>query len=266
MRDEGEKKRGADWARRGEDASLNRNPAKRGGWNCGGEEIKRESEGEKGGREEVCNYKEGEGRNESASLRLNNATRGACKHTHTHTLRRTGVFQAEVARRDTGRKRSRFSSNICGLWKWLVFKKRNNFWWENANVTSWCCIWIISPGYEKNNTSDSFSQPFLVVCVRADVPAESHLFLSLFLWVAYFQPSLCRLKKKKKYHDREDESRTRAKNKTERLKTSCKVNFRTAGSFRIKHPCSLPQSVNCRRPFSIQVLVVSPLQVLNAIP
>lgn len=28
MRDEGEKKRGADWAQRGEDASLNRNPAK----------------------------------------------------------------------------------------------------------------------------------------------------------------------------------------------------------------------------------------------
>lgn len=183
---------------------------------------------------------------------------------NTHTLRRTGVFQAEVARRDMERKRSRFSSNICGLWKWLVFKKRNNFWWENANVTSWCCIWIISPGYKKNNTSDSFSQPFLVVCVHADVPAESHLFLSLFLWVAYFQPSLCRLKKM--YHDREDESRTRAKNKTERVKTSCKVNFRTAGSSRIKHPCSLPQSVNCRRPFSIQVFLVFPWQVLNAIP
>lgn len=139
--------------------------------------------------------------------------RGEPANTHTHTLRRTGVFQAEVARRDTGRKRSRFSSNICGLWKWLVFKKRNNFWWENANVTSWCCIWITSPGYEKNNTSDSFSQPFLVVCVRADVPAESHLFLSLFLWVAYFQPSLCRLKKKKSIMtgktSREREQKTR---------------------------------------------------------
>ena len=157
--------------------------------------------GDEEGRAEVCNYKEE--REEMNRRRCSwimqrgepaNTHTHTHKHTHTHTLRRRGVFQAEVARRDTERKRSRFSSNICGLWKWLVFKKRNNFWWKNANVTSWCCIWIISPGYKKNNTSDRFSQPFWLFAYTPTYLRS----LCLFLWVAYFQPSLCRLKKKKK--------------------------------------------------------------------
>ena len=46
------------------------------------------------------------------------------------------VFQAEVASRDAERKRYRFGSNICGLWKWLVFKRGNKLLVEDANLES----------------------------------------------------------------------------------------------------------------------------------